>query len=1189
MKKDNRNSNMIRYTIWFGLLLMCFAKPLIAQETVNKIRLNEGWSFLKGDIGAPIEAFRVGKNAQVPIWTNVTLPHCYNAADAVDPDVNYYQGPAWYRTFLDIDNPYDNGRTILHFEGAGQKTKIFVYDKKVGSHVGGYDEFSVDITDACRELAMNEEYTERFDGKIPLLVRCDNSRDVQLIPSDLSDFNLYGGIYRYLNLVYVPALSAGQVHVKSEIDLSTKKAKVNVNVKLKNALNYRGQVELSLKVKSPQGKVINSLDKTLTSWKETKNVFAFEIEDAKLWSPDNPNLYACSITIKTKHGEHTVQENFGLRKFEFVKKGPFKLNGERLLLRGTHRHEDHAGVAAAMTEEMIVQEMEMMKEMGVNFIRLGHYQQSKIVLEQCDKLGILVWEEIPWCRGGLGNETYKEQARRMLKNMINQHYNHPSVIIWGLGNENDWPGDFDVFDEEAIRDFMKELNELSHKLDPSRKTAIRRCDFCKDIIDVYSPSIWAGWYRGKYTQYQEVSRKNMEEVDHFLHVEWGASNHARRHSDNPDKGLAQISDKAEADERDGDFLMTGGDPRVSKDGDWSESYACNLIDWHLKEQEKMPWLTGAAYWPFKDFSTPLRPNNPVPYVNQKGVIERDFTKKEGYYVFQSYWTEQPMAHIYGHTWTTRWGSKKEKKLVKVYSNCTEAELFLNGVSQGVKKRNSQDFPAAGLRWAVKYKMGVNNLKVIASKDEVNVVDSLTVNYQIGNGVKINKLILEQAAIKNDTALVRVVGIDKDGLMCLDAKNIVRFSLSGDGKLIDNQGTSLGARKVQMYNGRAIIKVKLNDGTSVVSVSSEGLESEFLTISQSNIKLTDNIENSESIEIAPTTAKEIKTVMSRVCDWQLANMPEPKKHWYLHNSWTNATLYTGIMEAYKTTKKRNYFKSLLSFAEEVQYMPGKRFRHADDVCIGQIYAELYFKKKDERMITPIRERFDSLMADPKPGRVDWWWCDALYMSPPALARLYTATGEKKYLDYMNNMWWNTYEHLYDKEEHLFYRDDRFILKTDGSGVREPNGDKVFWSRGNGWVMGGIVRVLQHMPEDYPDRDKYITLLKEMADRIAGLQGNDGLWKSSLLYPEPHKHGETSGSGFYCYALAWGINNEILDRKTFTPIVQKAWTGLVDAVQPSGKLGWVQKIGAAPAEISEHETEVYGVGAFLLAGSEMVKLK
>ena len=152
-----------------------------------------------------------------------------------------------------------------------------------------------------------------------------------------------------------------------------------------------------------------------------------------------------------------------------------------------------------------------------------------------------------------------------------------------------------------------------------------------------------------------------------------------------------------------------------RSGDWSETYIVKLFDWHLKEQETMPWLTGTAFWVFKDFSTPLRPDNPVPYVNQKGVVERDLTKKEAYYVFQSYWTKQPMIHIYGHNWRTRWGKVNEEKEILVYSNCAAVELFVNGVSQGVKQRNSQDFPAAGLHWNCILKAGENNIKAVAVK------------------------------------------------------------------------------------------------------------------------------------------------------------------------------------------------------------------------------------------------------------------------------------------------------------------------------------------------------------------------------------------------------------------------------------------------------------------------------------------
>src|SRR4030095_15075747 len=538
---------------------------------------------------------------------------------------------------------------------------------------------------------------------------------------------------------------------------------------------------------------------------------------------DNPQLYTLELTA----GEFTQTEKIGFRNFEFVDNGPFLLNGKRLLLRGTHRHEDHAGVAAAMTEDRMRREIIMMKEMGVNVIRLGHYQQSRIILNLCDSLGILVWEEIPWCRGGLGGDLYKEQAQRMLTNMIEQHYNHTSVIIWGLGNENDWPGDFPEFDQQKIILFMKELNDLSHKLDPSRKTAIRRCDFCKDIVDVYSPSIWAGWYRGIYTEYKQVTEEEFKKVKHFLHVEWGGDSHAGRHSENPDKALQQIRTGGGADERAGDASLFGGAARVSKDGDWSESYICNLIDWHLKEQETMPWLTGAAQWPFKDFSTPVRPDNPIPYMNQKGVVERDLTKKEAYYVFQSYWTTKRMVHIYGHSWTVRWGNEGEEKMIKVYSNCDEAELFVNGKSLGVKKRNSRDFPAAGLRWNVVLNKCKNEVKVIARRDKTTVEDAISFQYQTEKWGKPAKLFIEKLSEEKGIVTMQVKLVDDKNIQCLDAANWVLFGLTGDGELIDDLGTSSGSRYVQMCNGRAVLRVKKGIGPSAFSVKSDGIPTALL--------------------------------------------------------------------------------------------------------------------------------------------------------------------------------------------------------------------------------------------------------------------------------------------------------------------------------------------------------------------------
>jgi beta-galactosidase len=812
---------MMNRFLLFLFITVTFTYELHAQV---KIRLNNDWEFLKQDLGGVWEAVRpMGKGApeSVPLWDSVSLPHCVNALDAVDPDVNYYQGPSWYRTHVKINNPYPNGKTLLHFEGAGQKTEVYVYTNKVGEHVGGYDEWTVDITDAVERFKVTEAFQKQFHGEIPISIRTDNSRDLEMIPSNLSDFNLYGGIYRYLNLVYEPAFFAEKIFITAETDSLGKKGVVRVRLQPNDqVLVERATVEISLT--DPSGKKKLRKNFPLKDLCNDQQATVFEIQKPSLWRITDPKLYQADIVIRAGNIEFRQREKIGFRHFNFVDNGPFKLNGERLLLRGTHRHEDHAAVGAAMTEAMIRQEMLMMKEMGVNFIRLGHYQQSRIVLDLCDSLGILVWEEIPWCRGGLGGDSYKTQAKQMLANMIEQHYNHPSIIIWGLGNENDWPGDFPEFDQEKIRGFMRELNEMSHRLDPSRTTAIRRCDFCKDIVDVYSPSIWAGWYRGIYTEYKSASETEKAKVKHFLHVEWGGDSHAGRHSENPDQALSKVVAGKGADERAGDASLFGGSARISKDGDWSETYICNLIDWHLKEQETMPWLTGSAYWPFKDFSTPVRPDNPVPYVNQKGVVERDFTKKESYYVFQSWWTEKPMVHIYGHSWPVRWGEVNEQKMIKVYSNCDEAELFLNGKSLGVKKRNSQDFPAAGLRWMTAFNEGANQVRVVARKGKAIVEDNLSFTYQTKHWDSPAKFTVDKLDAENGMVTIQVKLLDANGVQCLDARNFVRFKLAGDGKLVDNLGTPGASSYVQMYNGRALISVQTKGSGNAISVESAGI-------------------------------------------------------------------------------------------------------------------------------------------------------------------------------------------------------------------------------------------------------------------------------------------------------------------------------------------------------------------------------
>lgn len=796
------NNRKISVFVFLGMFCVTLSAKIPVQD---KTRLTDNWLFLRQDVGDIWEAIRPMKPGQPeasPVWTEVTLPHCFNAEDAVDPDMNYYQGPGWYKTQLDVKNPFPNGRVILNFEGAGQKTDVYIHTTKVGSHIGGYDSWNVDITDAIHQFVQSKD-AERFKGKIPLSIRCDNSRDVEMIPSDLSDFNVYGGIYRYLNLIYLPEVSVSVIKAEPVLDKNLKNALLKVSGQFYNVSDIR-KANVSIRIKNPQGSIIIHKEfKDITPLGEL-SLPDIEIKEPQIWSVDEPLLYTCEFTVEANGQSITSIEKFGFRHFDFIEKGPFHLNGKRLLLRGTHRHEDHAGVGAAMTEEQMIAEMKMMKAMGVNFIRLGHYQQSEIILNLCDELGILVWEEIPWCRGGLGGEAYRSQARQMLTNMIEQHYNHPAVIIWGLGNENDWPNDFNHFEQSAIRAFMSELNTIAHQLDNSRKTAIRRCAFCSDIVDIYSPSIWAGWYRGNYVDYKDYSLSEMEKVKHFLHVEWGGDSHAGRHAEdvNPTKQ------------------------------DWSETYIVKLIDWHLKEQENMPWLTGAAYWPFKDFSTPVRPDNPVPFVNQKGVVERDLTKKESYYVFQSYWTDTPMVYIYGHNRPVRWGDMDEKKEVLVYSNCPKVELFVNGVSQGIKVRNSQNFPAAGLCWNVSLNTGYNEIRAIAvpkDKHYTKIEDKIAFEYKVDKWDVEKNLVISIQKESSGRTTVNAQLIDEKGFHCLDSKKYIAFEIVGDRMLVQNKGVVKASRKVQACNGSASIQVERGEGKAVVSIKSEGLETQFVTI------------------------------------------------------------------------------------------------------------------------------------------------------------------------------------------------------------------------------------------------------------------------------------------------------------------------------------------------------------------------
>lgn len=339
-----------------------------------------------------------------------------------------------------------------------------------------------------------------------------------------------------------------------------------------------------------------------------------------------------------------------------------------------------------------------------------------------------------------------------------------------------------------------------------------------------------------------------------------------------------------------------------------------------------------------------------------------------------------------------------------------------------------------------------------------------------------------------------------------------------------------------------------------------------------------------------SANDIFSQMKRVADWQWTNLEtkgwkNPKK------DWTSGAMYTGMMAWAKLANDETYYNKLIQVGVDNKWETGRYRLFADDYCVGQLYSQLYTIYKRPEYIQKFRALADTIVSLPHTEGLEWkngiytreWaWCDALFMGPPALGYLTQATGDQRYLDQSIALWWKSTAYLYDKDEHLFYRDSRYFDK------KEKNGTKVFWSRGNGWVIAGLARLLSATPENHPEREKLVKLFIGMSEKLASLQQVDGSWHASLLDPESFPVKETSGTGFIAYALTWGINNGLISYKKYEPVVSKAWTALTTSVHADGKLGFVQAQGAAPDKVGYDDTDVYGVGAFLLAGSELLPM-
>ena len=799
--------NLIFTCLLFGF---CAINAQNSESLVrSKTNINSDWNYLEND------AINLSEIANSRNWLSLNLPHSWNSQDATDNESGYRRSASWYKKNLVIESVDANKVYQLYFEGANISTKVYVNGKEAGGHIGGYVGFTIDITKFIN------------GGNNEVLVRVDNSYTIEIIPSQKSDFFIYGGITRDVWLLSMDKNHLDNLKITTP-KVSSTAASLVVVASIKNAKNLAG-FSYSAQLTNPKGKVVATKKGTISG--STTTIAFNEIKYPELWDINKPNLYTVNVSL-LENGKiiDKMDDKVGFRWFEFKENGPFLLNGKRVLIRGTHRHEEHAGVGAAVSNEQHRKDMESIKEMGANFVRLAHYPQDPEIYKACDELGLLVWDELPWCRGGIGNEIWQTNAKNLLSEMINQNYNHPSIIIWSLGNEMNWLPDFpDGDNTERTNVFLTELNNIAHKLDPSRKTAIRKYEEGSKIVDIFSPSIWSGWYSGSYKSYKRAVDKYKLDYKHFIHAEYGGDSQVGRHSENPITGEGVI--KVEGWE---EAIVQSKGANIAQIGDWSENYIVDLFDWHLNVSENDPTFVGNIQWAFKDFGTPLRPEDDIPYMNQKGLVDRNGNPKDAYYVFKSYWSDKPFAYIESHTWTERQGPKDLVRVLNVFSNCPTIEFFHNGVSLGEKIRNIKSYPACGLTWDVNFKEGKNTfIAVGTTKEGEKVTDTIDVNYRFTKNDPAIGLKLSAEKMKNGNYLVTAIAVDKNNLRCLDFEDRVYFQCLSGGQTLKNQGTPTGSESIRMSNGKASIEVIPNSNADSIEMNilNQNFKGEYLKINK----------------------------------------------------------------------------------------------------------------------------------------------------------------------------------------------------------------------------------------------------------------------------------------------------------------------------------------------------------------------
>ncbi|MDP4291124.1 MAG: glycoside hydrolase family 2 TIM barrel-domain containing protein, partial [Bacteroidota bacterium] len=641
----------------------------------------------------------------------VALPHTWNATDPFDDDQTYYRGIGWYRKTIDLDNKFRNKKVFLCFEGANQVAEVYVNGAFAGRHKGGYTAFTIDITPF---LNWNQNKNENV-----IAVQVNNAHD-NFIPPLSVGYALYGGLYRKMWLIATDSLhfkeinnSAGGVFISTP-KVSKQSASFSVKTTVVNESDKKRTFDFKNTIFDNEGKPVASFTKVISVDGDRQTditASSDEIKTPHLWSPEDPYLYHVSTQlIEAGIVVDEVTNPLGFRWFRFDADSGFFLNGKKYVLHGTNRHQDMEGKGSALTDEDHERDMHLIKEMGANFLRLAHYPQAPTVLNLADKLGIIIWEEIPVVNYMNLQPEFLDNAENMIREMIHQQYNHPAVVMWGSMNEillNSKNGDRiqkqnDTAYLKGIRKFALKLDSLIRAEDPSRYTTMAMHgsdDYAKfhldNISQVAGHNIYNGWYGG-----------NVEEFGRWLD---------KQHKEKPHQIIFISEYGAGSDQR----LNTSVAQRLDFTGQYQRFYH----EFYLRQINARPYLAGTAIWNEFDFSQP-NIGGPMSNQNNKGMMTWNRQYKDVYFLYKANWNPAPMIYIATRDWLRRAGYADTKFPLDVYANTGNVNLFVNGKRQGALKPD--DIHKCSFN--VQLKEGDNLIEAVGTENGKTIKDIVVVHY-----------------------------------------------------------------------------------------------------------------------------------------------------------------------------------------------------------------------------------------------------------------------------------------------------------------------------------------------------------------------------------------------------------------------------------------------------------------------------